>query len=117
MDTFGSFQPGAITNIKFLTIAALQFLFHSIASKTVSMIKFTTHVCLEIARDHTAILICLFSKNLTTALISQTGKTKYVSQTCLCTWDRLVKKLYFDNDIDKAAKCVNLADLLKPQTP
>ena len=32
MDTFGSFQPGAITNIKFLTIAALQFLFRSIAS-------------------------------------------------------------------------------------
>ena len=32
MDTFGSFQPGAIKNIKFLTIAALQFLFRSIAS-------------------------------------------------------------------------------------
>ena len=74
-------------------------------------------MCLEIARDHTAILICLFSKNLTTALISQTGKTKYVSQACLCTWDRLVKKLYFDNDIDKAAKCVYLVDLLKPQIP
>ena len=32
MDTFGSFQTGAITNIEFLTIAALQFLFRSIAS-------------------------------------------------------------------------------------
>ena len=31
--------------------------------------------------------------------------------------DRLVKKLYFDNDIDKAAKCVYLVDLLKPQIP